>query len=148
LANDADADGDPLQVVMGSGPSHGTLTQQANGTIVYRPDGNFHGVDQFTYHVNDGTGLSTQPATVTLNVASANDRPLAANDRLTTEQDVPLRIDHQLLLDNDQDVDGDALVVQILNGPQHGQLLDLGHGAHQYVPSAGYSGTDTFTTGI
>jgi hypothetical protein len=145
LTNDTDADGDQLHVVMGSGPSHGTLTQQANGSFVYRPDANFHGVDQFTYRVNDGTGLSAQPATVTLNVSSINDRPQAVADHLATAHDAPLNIRQQDLLANDQDIDGDPLAVQIVNGPQHGQLVDLGNGSHRYVPNAGYGGSDSFT---
>src|SRR5439155_894991 len=49
LANDTDADGDTLTAVLVSGPSHGTLTLNADGSLVYMPALNFNGTDTFTY---------------------------------------------------------------------------------------------------
>src|SRR5206468_936158 len=37
LANDSDVDGDTLTAVLVSGPSHGTLTLNANGSFTYTP---------------------------------------------------------------------------------------------------------------
>src|SRR5207248_1125820 len=37
LANDSDADGDPLTAVLVSGPSHGTLTLASDGSFSYMP---------------------------------------------------------------------------------------------------------------
>ena len=50
-----------------TGPAHGTLTLNPDGSFTYVPDANFNGVDTFTYQVSDGTATST-PVTVTLNV--------------------------------------------------------------------------------
>src|SRR4029453_14093997 len=47
LGNDSDPDGDPLTAVVGSGPSHGTLTLNANGSFSYTPGGGFTGRDSF-----------------------------------------------------------------------------------------------------
>ena len=58
LANDTDVDGDPLTAVLVTGPSHGTLTLNANGSFTYTPDANFNGTDSFTYRANDGTPTS------------------------------------------------------------------------------------------
>ena len=49
LANDTDADGDPLTAVGYTQPAHGTLTHNADGTFTYRPAAGFHGSDSFTY---------------------------------------------------------------------------------------------------
>ena len=49
LDNDSDPDDDPLSPVRVSGPSHGTLTLNANGSFTYNPDDNFNGSDSFTY---------------------------------------------------------------------------------------------------
>ena len=64
LGNDSDPDGDPLSAVLGSGPSHGTLTLNANGSFTYTPAANFNGSDSFTYRASDGT-LTSNLATVT-----------------------------------------------------------------------------------
>jgi hypothetical protein len=144
LSNDVDADGDTPQFQLEDGPQHGTLVRRANGTLVYRPDANFQGVDQFTYSLTDGSS-SSAPATVTLNVASVNDRPVAVADRFSLPDGRVLTIDPQELLKNDRDADGDVLSVAIDQGPQHGQLTKLSDGRYQFVPNADFEGTDQFT---
>lgn len=67
LANDFDSDGDSLIAVLVSSTSDGTLTIQADGSIIYVPDAGFVGVDVFQYQVNDGSLLSTM-AEVRINV--------------------------------------------------------------------------------
>lgn len=56
LGNDHDVDGDPLAASVASGPGHGTVVVNPDGTFTYTPDPSFHGVDSFTYHVSDGRG--------------------------------------------------------------------------------------------
>jgi hypothetical protein len=59
LANDTDADGDPLHAVYVSGPQHGTVSLSANGAFTYVPHTNYRGPDQFTYKACDpGTVLA------------------------------------------------------------------------------------------
>ena len=74
LGNDSDPDHDSLSVVRVSGPSHGTLTLNANGSFTYSPDDNFNGSDSFTYRASDGT-LTSSLTTVTLTVTADNDTP-------------------------------------------------------------------------
>src|SRR5262249_35242088 len=59
LANDSDADGDPLWVTVVSGPANGSLTLNADGSFAYTPAQGFVGSDGFTYQVSDGTAQST-----------------------------------------------------------------------------------------
>ncbi len=145
LANDIDADGDHLQFHLADGPTHGTLSQQADGSLVYHPDANFHGADHFTYTVHDGHASSQQAATVALNVEDVNDRPVAVADRLQTTENQGLDIDPQTLLLNDRDVEHDPLMVQVDQNPKHGQLHLSSDGTYQYVPDEGFAGTDRFT---
>src|SRR5439155_272846 len=48
LANDSDVDGNSLSAVLVSSPSHGTLTLNSDGSLVYLPALNFNGIDTFT----------------------------------------------------------------------------------------------------
>src|SRR5207248_8091982 len=74
LLNDSDVEGSPLTATLVSGPAHGQVYLNANGTFMYLPDTNFAGVDSFQYKVSDGTAYSNV-ATVTLTVAGVNDAP-------------------------------------------------------------------------
>lgn len=67
LANDSDADGDTLTVVLVAGPTHGTLQLETDGAFKYTPNTDYEGTDTFTYKVNDGT-IDSLVASVTLNV--------------------------------------------------------------------------------
>ena len=58
LATTRDVEGSTLTAVLVTGPAHGTLTLNANGSFTYTPDANFNGSDSFTYKANDGTADS------------------------------------------------------------------------------------------
>ena len=47
LVNDTDADGHALTAVLVSGPAHGTVAFNANGSFTYTPTANFNGNDSF-----------------------------------------------------------------------------------------------------
>ncbi len=73
LANDSDPDGDPLTVTAASAVN-GTVTINADGTLLYTPNANFSGSDTITYTISDGQG-GTATATVAITVAAVNDAP-------------------------------------------------------------------------
>ena len=56
LGNDTDVDGDTLTAVLVSGPSHGTLALNANGSFTYTPATAYTGTDTFTYQARDPNG--------------------------------------------------------------------------------------------
>jgi VCBS repeat-containing protein len=76
LANDTDADSDPLTAVLQTSVSNGSLTLNPNGSFTYTPDPNFNGSDSFTYVANDGS-VDSNIATVTITVNAVNDVPVA-----------------------------------------------------------------------
>src|SRR4030095_689829 len=49
LANDSDVYGDSLTAIQISGPAHGTLTLNSDGSFTYTPALNYNGPDSFTY---------------------------------------------------------------------------------------------------
>ena len=54
LVNDYDAENDPLTAVLASGPMHGTVSLNADGSFQYVSDANCVGVVTFAYYVSDG----------------------------------------------------------------------------------------------
>ncbi|MFW6107387.1 MAG: C25 family cysteine peptidase [bacterium] len=72
LANDTDADDDPLTAILVSDVSHGTLTLNADGSFTYAPADGFNGDDSFTYKAYDGTAYSNE-ATVSIAVHAVID---------------------------------------------------------------------------
>lgn len=87
LANDTDADNDPLTVAAGSvsDPPHGTAAVQANQTILYTPDTDYVGLDSFTYRAFDGTAVSNL-ATVRVRVCGTSTGPLPDGVTATFER--------------------------------------------------------------
>jgi subtilisin family serine protease len=71
LANDTDANDDPLTVTNPGTPSSGTTTLNATNTaVMYTPNPGFTGTDSFTYTASDGTADSNV-AIVTVTVTEA-----------------------------------------------------------------------------
>jgi large repetitive protein len=144
LANDTDADGDPLSAVLVNGPAHGSLTLNANGSFTYTPNGNFNGTDSFTYKASDGS-LQSGTATVTITVDSINDAPAAVANAYSTDEDTSLIVPAAGVLANDTDVDGDSLSAVPVSGPSHGTLTLNADGSFSYTPEANYHGSDSFS---
>ena len=65
LANDTDADGDPLVAELVAPPTRGAVSLLPTGMFSYVPAPNYQDDDTFTYRVFDGTVWSS-PATVTI----------------------------------------------------------------------------------
>jgi len=57
--NDTDVEHDPFTAVRVSGPAHGTLALNPNGTFTYTPHANWHGIDTFTYKAQGAAGDSS-----------------------------------------------------------------------------------------
>lgn len=67
LGNDLDDDGDVIRAVLVSGPAHGTLTLNADGTLSYLSTDLFSGTDSFQYQITDGV-VTSNVATVIIDV--------------------------------------------------------------------------------
>jgi VCBS repeat-containing protein len=142
LTNDSDPQGTALTAILVSGPSHGALTLNANGSFSYTPAAHYFGGDSFTYKANDGQ-LDGNVATVTINVISVNDPPVAADDSVMTNQNTAVGGN---VLTNDSDpVEGSPLTAVLQSGPAHGTVVLNANGTFTYTPVATYYGTDSFT---
>ncbi len=143
LANDTDADGDPLRVSSKTNGSYGVVSIINNGDDVrYTPNTDFNGPDNFTYTASDGNG-GTNTAEVTVTVGAVNDTPVANDDTASTAEDISVVVD---VLANDVDVDGDDLKVSAVTGSSDGSVTIINNGDDaRYTPDTGFNGTDTFT---
>ncbi|MCH5376104.1 MAG: Ig-like domain-containing protein, partial [Planctomycetes bacterium] len=72
LLNDTDAEGDSLTAELVTGPTHGVLQLNADGTFVYSHNGDSATRDTFSYRARDASGaLSQAPVTVVINIVDS-----------------------------------------------------------------------------
>lgn len=142
LANDTDPDGDPLVAVLVTGPVHGTLALNANGTFGYTHNGSETTSDSFTYRASDGQAMGNI-VTVSITVTPVNDAPVAVADQLMVATDIPLSISFATLLANDTDADGVNLTITSVHAPVNGSLASQAGGV-LFTPAAGYEGPARF----
>ena len=135
--------GNVFALVAGSGPAHGGIVFNADGTFTYTPSANYNGPDTFSYSLTDADG-STSTATVTINVASVNDVPVAVADTVAAVEDTPLvgSVAGNDTLSGDG---GNVFALVAGSGPAHGGIVFNADGTFTYTPSANYNGPDTFS---
>ena len=144
LGNDTDIDGDTLTLLSITSVANGTVQQNGN-QVLYVPDANFNGSDQFTYQMFDQGGV-VRTATVFITVNPANDEPVAVDDVYSVRSGEVLEILAPGFLGNDADPDGDAIALAaIIDRPTNGTFSVSNSGDFVYTPNAGFTGTDSFT---
>ncbi len=62
LGNDVELDGQALSAALVSGPAHGQLALNPDGSFTYTPGADFPGTDSFVYKASDGQADSNQAA--------------------------------------------------------------------------------------
>jgi len=142
LANDTDADMDPLTVIAEDAPN-GTTSVGTDGTVIYTPDDGFVGTDQFVYTVSDNNGgLATAAVTVTV---TAGHSPIAGEGWYGMRINATLTGDPGSgVLFNEYDADGDPMTVIAATQPLHGTLTMNTDGSFVYRPTTGFEGTDFY----
>jgi uncharacterized delta-60 repeat protein len=144
----SDPDGDPLSAVLftggpaASGPAHGTLTLNADGSFLYTPNTGFSGTDSFLYRAFDGN-LYSNVATATLNVYAIP--PTANSDTYSVNENTTLTVAGPGVLANDTPTTSAALSAVLVSGAAHGTVTLNSDGSFTYTPTANFHGTDSFT---
>ncbi|QDI88895.1 hypothetical protein Nisw_04845 [Candidatus Nitrosopumilus sp. SW] len=142
LGNDTNTTNEPLNAILLTDVNFGTLTFHHNGNFTYQPNENSVNTDSFTYVANNGTDNSNE-ATVIIFVNPINDAPVAQNDHVETQQNVPIRID---VLENDFDVDNDSLNIFLQNDPSEIRgFVEIQESEVLFTPLAGFVGNTTFS---
>ena len=144
LANDTDANTNPLTAVLVDNVSSGTLTLHPNGSFDYAPAPGLSGAVTFTYQADDGVARSST-ATATITVNAVDDPPATQPDSYTIAEDSPLSVDGSGVLGNDADPEGAALTAELVRNVPNGVLQFNANGSFAYTPPANFSGSTTFT---
>ena len=117
LTNDSDVDspeGDSFSpTAILSGPANGSADISGN-TIVYTPNANYYGSDEFTYQITDSGGL-TDSASVSVKVNSVNDypQPDGLESEYTIDEDSNITITFDL---TDVETPTETLTMQVVSG--------------------------------
>ena len=144
--NDGNGDGSPLTITAVGGQPiaigrpvvlpQGTVSLNADGTLTFTPNLNLNGRVVFDYTVSNGSTTSTSQ--VTVNIAPANDAPVALNDLASTPVNTPTTI---AVLANDSDVDGNPLAVTTASvDPAFGTVTVNPNGTLAFNPANNVSG--------
>ena len=142
LQNDTNTTSEPLNAILLSDVNFGTLSFHQNGNFTYLPDENSIQTDSFIYVANNGTDNSNE-ATVIIFVNPINDAPVAQNDYVETQQNVPISID---VLENDFDVDNDSLNIFLENNSSETRgFVEIQESQVLFTPLAGFVGNTTFS---
>jgi FtsP/CotA-like multicopper oxidase with cupredoxin domain len=158
LGNDSDPDpGSTLTAVnFSAAPSGTTLTPNANGGFTFAsPTAAGTGVKTFSYNARDGSGATSNTATVSITV-SANRAPVAVNDTFgaPVRRNSPPYVAQVLtVLLNDSDPDtaidptnviNPATVVISAPPDKGGSVAVNANGTIAYTPKLNFKGTEVF----
>ncbi len=142
LANDVYSNGASVvgTVEITSNPANGSILQNVNGTITYRPRADFHGTDTFRYRARDSSAVVSNESTVTVTVNNVNDSPVANSFSVSTPEDIPVSISiSDQATDTDNAIDWSQL--RITTPPARGTAsIDVAHRSILYTPAANFNG--------
>ena len=120
LLNDTDIENDALMVTAVGDELNG-MVRLERSTITYVHDDSNTTVGGFTYTVSDGT--SSSKGEVVVEVSPVNDPPLAATDIVTVDEGGVALLNVSELLENDVDLDGDAINLTAVGNAVNGEVL-------------------------
>lgn len=152
LDNDSDPNmtppADVISASLSSGPSHGSVSLNPDGSFIYDPDPHYHGSDSFFYQACDqGVAPIQGPlcagAEVVLTVNPVNDPPIAVDDSMRTNEGAPRTLD-VLFNDYEDPIEGDTLFVSAITQASDG-VVSFTPNDVTYTPDPSFYGPDSFT---
>ena len=146
LSNDTDVENDinPSLTSVIVGPSNGTFTVGTMGTIDYKPDTNWNGMDTIVYQIEDSTGLIDSDSLI-ICVDPVDYSPVAINDTIQIDEDYGDTTFSVLAndFDLDNDLDTSSLTITVL--PNLGSAIIVTDGMVTYSSDKDSNGVDSFT---
>jgi hypothetical protein len=142
VANDSDADGDPLEVTVPLVPTdtpHGTVQCFGWGECEYTADGGYLGPDGFDYTISDGETTDVGHVTITVNT---NNPPVALDDELHVKSGASATV--SVLLNDDDPDEGDELTVTSASPSADHGTVSCNEFECTYTSAPDYVGADGF----
>jgi large repetitive protein len=140
----SDVEDDDLTFILVSGPLHGVLVLNADGTYSYTHDNTANYDDSFTFKVNDGLADSNV-ATVTISINATlpdqNAAPVADDYEFDVDQG---EVFNGMVTGSDEDEE-DELVFILVAGPLYGTLVFNADGTFTYTHDDSENYDDSFT---
>ena len=112
--------------------------------LTMTPGPDYFGTANITVTVSDG--FLTDSETFELTINPVNDAPIANNDTYVTLEETELTVEVPGVMINDSDVDGDPLIVILINSVSNGGLTLNPDGSFEYQPNDGFNGFDGFSS--
>ena len=130
----------------------GTYAVDATGLVTFTPAANFSGTATIQYSVRDNEGMTSDPASLTIEVAGINDKPVAVNDAITINEDNNAVIN---VIANDTDADGSIVASSVdldVSAPGIQSSINVAEGSFTvasgvvtFVPLTNFFGTVTLS---
>jgi len=139
--NISDPENDLLTTALATGPGHGTVMMNSDGTYSYTPQAGYVGDDTFTYSATDGE-IGAEPVQATVTITMTNTPPIPDTDVATAAQDVPVVIN---VLANDSDPEGDPLKVSSFTYTGTGTVAINANNTLTYTPGKNFIGKESFS---
>ena len=144
LANDLDPDLGDVLTLIGVTAIEGGDAVFENGRVIFTPTPDFSGEARFSYRVKDTAGVEREAETV-IQVRAVNDSPHAQDDVVDAGGATgAIIITPDALLDNDVDIDGDALSVVSVGDAIGGSVEITPDGSILFTPTSGAGGDAGF----
>jgi PKD repeat protein len=133
-------DGDTYEFEIKEHPAYGSLSSILSSagvdSVIYTPDTDWFGTDQFKFEASDSSSRMNL-GTAVIQVLPVNDAPLTEDVTIDTYEDVTTPITLSF-----SDVDNDEISIT-LTAPTNGSV-ELNGSYAEYVPNSNYYGTDSF----
>lgn len=139
LANDSDAEGDNLEVIIVSQPQYGTVELNADKTIKYTHTGDTLQPDSFFYKLSDGV-FESENAKVTISITA--NPPVAVDDSFNINKGATKNFN---IIANDSNPDSQPLNIIIVTQPQFGTVNILTDNTIDYTHDNSNNFSDSFT---
>jgi gliding motility-associated-like protein len=143
LNNDSGLEDGGLILTIINQPTNGLTIVNADNTVTYTPNVNYHGSDSFSYRVCDRFG-DCSSALVSITVNSVFDAPVAEPDYYSVK--INSGTTSMNVSDNDSDVDNDLVpgsVIVLKISSIGGSAIPDNMGNLDYTPALNFYGNDT-----